>query len=83
MLCLSQVIPARHGSQRLGGKLLRLLKGQTVLQRTYNRAIQAKSCSKLVVATEDVRIKEHVEGFGGKAGEVHPLASTRGCSARC
>jgi len=61
------VIPARHGSQRLGGKLLRLLKGQTVLQRTYNRAIQAKSCSKLVVATEDVRIKEHVEGFGGKA----------------
>ncbi len=41
-----------------------MLKGQTVLQRTLQRAQQARKCSKLVVATEDQRIAEHVQSIG-------------------
>jgi len=59
------IIPARYGSSRLPGKPLADLAGKTVIQRTYE---QAKKVSPFViVATDDQRIIDEVESFGGKA----------------
>ena len=57
------IIPARYASTRFPGKPLALLGGKTVIQRVYE---QVKDCfDDLYVATDDERIKECVEGFGG------------------
>lgn len=57
------IIPARYASTRFPGKPLAQLGGKTVIQRVYE---QVESCfDELYVATDDERIKECVEGFGG------------------
>ena len=57
------IIPARYASTRFPGKPLAMLGGKTVIQRVYE---QVKDCfDDLYVATDDERIKECVEGFGG------------------
>lgn len=57
------IIPARYASTRFPGKPLAMLGGKPVIQRVYE---QVKSCfDELYVATDDERIKECVEGFGG------------------
>ncbi len=57
------IIPARYASTRFPGKPLAMLGGKTVIQRVYE---QVKDCfDDLYVATDDDRIKECVEGFGG------------------
>src|SRR6266404_3043104 len=61
------VIPARYGSTRLPGKPLMSLAGQPMIQRVYNRAKQAKTAGRVIVATDDERIVKAVEGFGGEA----------------
>jgi 3-deoxy-manno-octulosonate cytidylyltransferase (CMP-KDO synthetase) len=61
------IIPARYGSTRLPGKALIMVHGQTIIERTYRRAIQSKCLDAVVVATDDVRIFNHVRRFGGKA----------------
>jgi len=61
------VIPARYNSTRLPGKPLKILKGKSLIQRVYENALKSKLINKLVVATDDNRILEHVESFKGKA----------------
>src|SRR5258707_8583936 len=61
------VIPARYGSTRLPGKPLLSLAGQPMIQRVYERAKQAKTAGRVIVATDDERIVKVVEGFGGEA----------------
>src|SRR5258707_3214916 len=61
------VIPARYGSTRLPGKALVPLAGKPMIQRVYERAKQAKTAGRLIVATDDERIVKAVEGFGGEA----------------
>ena len=57
------IIPARYASTRFPGKPLAMLGGKTVIQRVYE---QVRDCfDDLYVATDDERIKECVEGFGG------------------
>lgn len=51
------VIPARMKSVRLPGKPLRLIAGVPMVQRVYDRAIQCKGVSQVVVATEDTEIE--------------------------
>ncbi len=60
------VIPARYASQRFPGKPLALLAGKTLLQRTYENALRSGCFERLVVATDDMRIYDHVAGFGGE-----------------
>lgn len=58
------IIPARYASTRFPGKPLALLGGKTVIQRVYE---QVKDCfDDLYVATDDERIANCVQGFGGK-----------------
>lgn len=58
------IIPARYGSTRFPGKPLADLNGKTMIQRVYEAAKSAQGCADVVVATDDVRIAEHVQSFG-------------------
>jgi 3-deoxy-manno-octulosonate cytidylyltransferase (CMP-KDO synthetase) len=66
------VIPARYASTRLPGKPLLDIGGKSMVQRVVAQASQAKGLAQLVVATDDVRIMEHVLGFGGQAVLTSP-----------
>ncbi|OIO39310.1 MAG: 3-deoxy-manno-octulosonate cytidylyltransferase [Candidatus Omnitrophica bacterium CG1_02_49_16] len=60
------VIPARYGSTRFEGKVLKDLCGKPVIQHVYERAKRAKMLDDLIIAADDDRIIKTVEGFGGK-----------------
>ena len=60
------VIPARYAAQRLPGKPLRDLNGKPMIEWVY-RAATSAGASGVVVATDDPRIADTVEGFGGQA----------------
>ena len=64
---IAVIIPARYGSTRFEGKALAPISGKSMIQCVYDRAIQAKSVSDVVVATDDQRIFDVVASFGGKA----------------
>lgn len=66
------VIPARYASSRLPGKPLALIRGKSLIERVYRRAIRAQSLSALFVATDEKRIADHVEGFGGNVIMTSP-----------
>lgn len=61
------VIPARYASTRLPGKPLVNLAGKPMVQRVYERAKQAQTVQRVLVATDDQRIYDAVKGFGGEA----------------
>lgn len=60
------IIPARYGSTRFPGKALTLILGKTLIQRTYENALLCSTLDDVVVATDDQRIFDHVQDFGGK-----------------
>lgn len=59
------IIPARYQSSRFPGKMLAMINGKTLLQRTYESANKSTKLNRLVVATDDRRIYDHVKDFGG------------------
>ncbi len=61
------LIPARFASTRFPGKPLASLKGKPIIQHVYERARQSELLEEVIVATDDERIKQAVEAFGGKA----------------
>jgi 3-deoxy-manno-octulosonate cytidylyltransferase (CMP-KDO synthetase) len=61
------IVPARFGSTRFPGKPLAEINGKTMIQRVYEQCLQAKLLTKLVVATDDERILNHILEFGGQA----------------
>jgi len=61
------VIPARYGSSRLEGKPLALIAGKPMIQRVYEQAQKSSVVTQTIVATDDQRIVDAVEGFGGRA----------------
>jgi len=65
MMNVIGVIPARYGSTRLPGKPLANLGGKPVIQHTYERVCQALDT--VIVATDDQRVIDAVEAFGGRA----------------
>ena len=60
------IIPARYASTRFPGKPLVDINGKSMLQRVYEQALKSKSLSRVVVATDDERIFNHVKDFGGE-----------------
>jgi len=60
------VIPSRYESSRLPGKPLLKLGDKTMIQLVYEQVSQAKHLDEIVIATDDERIYQHVESFGGK-----------------
>jgi 3-deoxy-manno-octulosonate cytidylyltransferase (CMP-KDO synthetase) len=59
------VIPARYASTRFPGKPLAMLGGKSVIQRVYEQAVSV--LGEAYVATDDERIFQAVESFGGQA----------------
>ena len=59
------VIPARYGSSRLPAKPLLLVNNKPIIQYVYEAAKKSQLASCVIVATDDERIKEAVEAFGG------------------
>lgn len=61
------IIPARYESTRLPGKPLADLGGQPMIQHVYQRAQRARDVERVLVATDDERIRVAVARFGGDA----------------
>jgi 3-deoxy-manno-octulosonate cytidylyltransferase (CMP-KDO synthetase) len=61
------VIPARYGSSRFPGKPLIMLGRKPMIQHVYEQATACRAVTDVLVATDDQRIKQAVEGFGGRA----------------
>lgn len=59
------MIPARYASSRFPGKILALIAGKSLIQRTYENAQRCPLLHEIVVATDDERIYNHVKGFAG------------------
>jgi 3-deoxy-manno-octulosonate cytidylyltransferase (CMP-KDO synthetase) len=76
------VIPARFASTRFPGKPLVDIQGITMIQRVYEQAKKCKSLARVVVATDDIRIVEHVKSFGGEVLMTNPThqSGTDRCS---
>lgn len=60
------IIPARYASTRFPGKPLAQIKGKTLIQYTYENAKRCDTLERLIVATDDLRIYDHVKSFGGE-----------------
>ena len=59
------IIPARYESSRFPGKPLIDIDGKSMIQRVYEQAKKSSLINKLIVATDDSRIYDHVLSFGG------------------
>ena len=73
------IIPARYASTRFPAKPLALLGGKTVIQRVYEQVLGVFDDA--YVATDDERIKNEVERFGGKVimTSTHHQSGTDRC----
>lgn len=77
---IAGIIPARYASTRFPGKSLFDIRGKTMIRRVYEQAQQSSSLHKVVVATDDQRIFDHVTSFGGEAvmtAADHPSGTDR------
>jgi len=61
------VIPARYQSKRFEGKPLTLIAGKPMIQHVVQQAKACPEVDEIFVATDDQRIYECVQGFGGTA----------------
>ncbi|SDE66762.1 3-deoxy-manno-octulosonate cytidylyltransferase [Limimaricola pyoseonensis] len=80
------VIPARYASSRYPGKPLVELTGATgekrsLIRRSWEAARQVSGAPRVVVATDDDRIREHAEAFGAEV--VMTSESCRNGTERC
>ncbi len=80
------VVPARFASSRFPGKPLELLKGATgtqksLIRRSWEAASLADGVSRVVVATDDIRIRDTVQAFGGECVMTSPAC--RNGTERC
>lgn len=73
------IIPARYASTRFPGKPLAQLGGMTMIERVYRQA--QKALDNVVVATDDERIAQAVNAFGGKC--VMTSSTCRSGTDRC
>lgn len=78
-------IPARYASTRYPGKPLVALRGpdgeKTLIRRSWEAAMAVKGVDRVVVATDDARIRDHAEGFGAEV--VMTSSDCRNGTERC
>jgi 3-deoxy-manno-octulosonate cytidylyltransferase (CMP-KDO synthetase) len=66
------VIPARYASTRFPGKALADIAGRPMIEHVYGRAAAARHVDAVIVATDDRRIADAVEKFGGAVRMTRP-----------
>ena len=74
------IIPARYASTRLPGKPLVDIVGRSLVMRVFDQARLSTMLTSVVVATDDVRILDHVLSAGGNAvmtSADHPSGTDR------
>ncbi len=74
------IIPARFASTRFPGKPLANDTGKYLIQHVYERVQQAQRVHRVIVATDDHRIAQAVQSFGGCAEmtrDDHPSGTDR------
>ncbi len=77
---VAAVIPARYGSTRFPGKALAHIAGKPMIQWVYEAARSAARVERVLVAADDQRIIDTVQGFGGEAVMTsvdHPTGTDR------
>jgi len=66
------ILPSRWGSTRFPGKPLHLIAGKPLIQHVWERCQQCQRLDSVVVATDDERIRDAVEAFGGSVAMTSP-----------
>ena len=66
------IIPARYASTRLPGKMLLAATGKPLIQHVVEAVARANTIQRIVVATDDDRILQAVNAFGGTAIMTSP-----------
>jgi len=66
------VIPARWNSSRFPGKPLALLDGQPMLEWVWRAVRESRLADRVLVATDDERIRQAAEGFGAEVRMTRP-----------
>jgi 3-deoxy-manno-octulosonate cytidylyltransferase (CMP-KDO synthetase) len=76
------VIPARYASSRFPGKPLVVINGKTMIQRVYEQAIKCSTLVKVIVATDNQAIYNHVLSFHGNVmiTGLHHTSGTERCN---
>jgi 3-deoxy-manno-octulosonate cytidylyltransferase (CMP-KDO synthetase) len=77
---ITAIIPARYGSTRFPGKPLHLIAGQSLIERTWRRCVACPELARVLIATDDHRIKEAAAAFGAEAvltSPDHPSGTDR------
>ena len=72
MMKIVGIIPARYGSTRLEGKPLKDICGKPMIQHVYEAAQGAQLLDQVYVATDDQRIVDAVNHFGGHVRLTSP-----------
>jgi 3-deoxy-manno-octulosonate cytidylyltransferase (CMP-KDO synthetase) len=75
-MSVAAIIPARYASTRFPGKPLHPILGKTMIERVYRQVTLATSIDRIIVATDDRRIFQVVEAFGGEAVMTRPDHAT-------
>ncbi|MDQ3100668.1 MAG: 3-deoxy-manno-octulosonate cytidylyltransferase [Bacteroidota bacterium] len=81
MMRVIGILPARYASSRLPGKPLMDIGGKSMVQRVVEQVLTSRLLKRVVVATDDERIADHVRSFGGEA--VITSADHTGGTDRC
>jgi 3-deoxy-manno-octulosonate cytidylyltransferase (CMP-KDO synthetase) len=61
------IIPARYNSTRFPGKPIVPIEGKPLIEHVYRQVQQARHVDRIIVATDDERIRQAVDRFGGAA----------------
>jgi len=79
-LSVVAVIPARFASTRLPAKVLAEIDGHPMIEHVYRRAASCATVSRVIVATDDLRVATAVRRFGGEVRMTrgdHPSGTDR------
>jgi 3-deoxy-manno-octulosonate cytidylyltransferase (CMP-KDO synthetase) len=74
------IIPARYASTRFPGKPLIDILGKSMIRRVYEQAVKSTFLEKVIIATDDERIAQHVSTFGAEVVMTamhHPSGTDR------
>ena len=77
---IAAIIPARYQASRFPGKPLAIIAGKTMIERVHEQVKKVRGLDRVIVATDDARIREEVEGFGGEfvmTRNDHPSGTDR------
>lgn len=60
------LIPARLGATRFPSKLMKVIKGKTVIARTYESTLETGLFDDVIVVTDSTEIEEEIKQYGGR-----------------